>query len=338
MSHTPYNIIIQHITSIWSTNLIRVLIENKVFDTVASSPPLGSHDIASACSLHPDIMHRSLLAARSLGFFELTPEKKWALTELGACLTVDHPTKFRDIYLFETSITHNKLWMNFGHTLKTSEPPVQSTFPQFKNSYFELLQLPGHLELFQKAMGGYSYKDWNDVVASGCVFPSEGTIADIGAGNGFLIKKVISMQPNLKGVYFELPQVCATLQEELALSSHLTVVPGDFFQSVPTYDAYIIKNVLHDWDDENCLKILSNIRKASLEKSSPLYIVEWITKPGPLESFCLLLDLHMALVNKGIQRTIAHWHDLLNKAGYTIKKRYEAPGSSLEVLVVVPVV
>jgi len=328
------NDILQFTRHMWATNMLRALVENKIFDTIASSPKTTSQ-IALESSTHLDITHRCLLTASSLGFVTLTPELTWKLTDEGSQLTVDHPSHLRDMFLLETCAVHQNLWMNFRHTLKTGESSVKATYPI--GEYFELFKMvPSHVQTFQNAMGGYSFKDWKDLVTLDCVFPSEGTIADIGGGDGYLIKNVLSNHPNLKGILFDLPQACSIFKEDPALSSRLTVHPGDFFHSVPTADAYIVKHILHDWDDERCVKILTNIRKASLEKLSPLFIIEWIIKPGPFEIETRLMDLHMATVQKAFQRNMEQWHKLFKRCGYKLEKHYQSDGSALDVFVVVP--
>jgi len=317
--------------------MLRALIENKIFDTIASSPKTTSQ-IALESSTHLDITHRCLLTSSSLGFVTLTPEQTWKLTDLGSQLTVGHPSHVRDRFLLASCIANQNLWMNFGNTLKTGESSIKATYPSIGN-YFELFKtIPGQVQVFENAMSGVSFKDWKDLVTLGCVFPSEGTLADLGGGNGSLIKSILSNHPNLKGILFDLPQVCSIFKEDPALSSRLAVQPGDFFHSVPTADAYITKHVLHNWDDESCVKILTNIRKASLEKLSPLFIIEWIVKPGPFEIETRLMDILMATLFKALQRNMEQWHELLKRSGYKLEKRFQSDVSALEVLVVVPVV
>ena len=146
-------------------------------------------------------------------------------------------------------------------------------------------------------------------------------IVDVGGGNGALILSILKVHPQMSGVLFDLPYVVEDAQKHIkaaGLTGRCAVVAGDFFVYVPSGgDAYILKNIIHDWDDERALKILQNCRRAMAENGK-LLLVEGVIPPGNEPSFGKLVDLNMLVMAGGGEHTEAEYRALFAAAGFTL--------------------
>jgi hypothetical protein len=145
------------------------------------------------------------------------------------------------------------------------------------------------------------------------------TICDVGGGQGHLLCQLLKAHPHLAGIIFDLPAVLDHTNEllpaKLGLEHRCTYVTGDMFEAVPTADAYTLKMILHDWNDEECVRILSNIRGAALHNAR-VFIIEYVV-PGPeTPHIAKLFDLHMMCWGTGRERTEDEHAALLSAAGW----------------------
>ena len=158
-------------------------------------------------------------------------------------------------------------------------------------------------------------------------------IVDVGGGQGALLHAILSANPKLHGVLVDLPTVvngAATLRNG-AIGNRYEIVGADFFQSIPPgADAYVMKLVIHDWNDEDALKILRNCRRAILADGT-LLLIEWVLKPSNEPDLGKLLDLNMLVNLKGLNRTEAEFQSLLRQAGFSLTRVIPAgPASIIE--------
>ncbi len=178
---------------------------------------------------------------------------------------------------------------------------------------------PADAAVFQQGMTAFSAIEAQAVVDA-YDFSGIGTLVDVGGGHGLLLATILAASPRLSGVLFELPSVLDGARELLAehgVADRCTTIGGDFFESVPAADAHILKNIVHDWDDERTLVILRNCRAAATHDRARLLIVQEALPPGNTPSFGKLLDLQM-LVLGGRERTEAEYRSLLHGAGYEL--------------------
>ncbi|MGH2837348.1 MAG: methyltransferase, partial [Thermoleophilaceae bacterium] len=151
-------------------------------------------------------------------------------------------------------------------------------------------------------------------------FDTIGTLADIGGGSGTLLAAVLAAHPRLRGVLFDQPAVVAEAEHILQrarVADRTEVVGGDFFESVPPADAYVMKAILHDWPNTDAMRILRTIR-ASASPTTRLLIVERVLG-GPNDDLDgKLMDLHMLVMPGGLERTLDEWRDLLAGGGWTL--------------------
>ncbi len=146
-------------------------------------------------------------------------------------------------------------------------------------------------------------------------------VADIGGGNGSQISQILQKQPDLKGILFDLPHVIERANgniQSAGLSDRCDLVGGSFFESVPDgADIYMMRHIIHDWDDEKCLTILKNCHQA-MPPEGKLLVVESVIPPGNEPFGGKLLDLVMLLIPGGKERTEVEYRDLFAKAGFEL--------------------
>ena len=197
--------------------------------------------------------------------------------------------------------------------MRTGEPAVKHVFEC-------LAQNPESAAIFSEAMAELTTQVSTAVVAA-YDFSRFSKIVDIGGGNGTLILSILQANPQMSGILFDLPHVVEDARKHLdaaGLTGRCEVVAGDFFVSVPSGgDAYILKNIIHDWDDERALKILQNCHRA-MAKNGKLLLVEGVIPPGNEPSFGKLLDLNMLVMAGGCERTEAEYRALFAAAGFTL--------------------
>ena len=139
------------------------------------------------------------------------------------------------------------------------------------------------------------------------------TVVDVGGGNGALLRELLAHRPELRGIILDLP---ATDRDEAALGDRINFVPGNFFESVPEGDVYVLSAILHDWDDERAAAVLRTVSAAAAPQAR-LLLLESVVLPGNEPQGAKWLDLLM-LVLGGRERTEEDWRALLEAAGFTV--------------------
>jgi len=180
---------------------------------------------------------------------------------------------------------------------------------------------PAQAEIFNGAM-----TDMSVAVAPAVVeaydFTGTGTLADIAGGHGYLLAQILKANPALSGILFDTPPVvegAAALLAREGVSGRVERVAGDFFASVPRADAYIMKHIIHDWDDERAALILKNIN-AAMGPDGKVLIVETVVPEGNEPHYSKLLDLEMLTSPGGVERTAEEYAALLAEAGLRLTR------------------
>lgn len=294
---------------------IHAVTEAGVVDALAAGP-LPVAEIAAQTGSNPDALHRFLRALAGEGVFVETLPGTFALTELGALLRSDAPGSLRH---FSTLMVEEayQVWELAGYSLRTG----QTAYPiRFGRPLFDwLADHPHKAAEFDSAQAGLVElrllplleRDWTGVR----------TVVDVGGGNGALLTGLLARHPHLHGTLLDLPHVTARATEQFATAGLLDRVhcqPGDFFSEIPAgADAYVLAQILHDWDDEPASRILHGVR-AAMPDHARLLVLEQAIPEGNQPHPAKLLDLHMLLLLGGRERTETDWHLLLGKAGFAI--------------------
>jgi hypothetical protein len=319
----PPAALLQMMTGYWVSQALYVTAKLGIADLLADGPR-RTEDLAAATHTHVFSLHRVLRALASVGVFtEATPDS-FALTPLAALLRTGTPDSMRAL-----AITYNeeqyRAWGDLLHSVRTGEPAFDHQFGMPIFAYFAAH--PEADRVFNEAMTG-----WTTQLAGAVVdaydFSAFTTVVDVGGSYGTLLAAILRCNPGLQGILFDQPHVAAAAEEHVAaagLSDRCAVVGGDFFREVPGGgDAYVLAQILHDWDDERCVTILSQCRRV-IPNDGKLLVVELVLPSGEEPFFGKWLDLHMLVMAGGRERTAAEYDALFRAAGYQLARVLPTP-------------
>jgi hypothetical protein len=220
-----------------------------------------------------------------------------------------------------------------SYSIKTGKSAFTKVFG--KRVYEYLAEHPGESVLFDRSMTNLT-EIAIEPILSAVNFSKYSVIADIGGGEGLLLSSILYKCRNTRGILFDLPEGMTEAQSVLnrfEVADRVSIVPGDFFKTAPGgADAYVLKNVLHNWSEEECVTILDNIRKA-MPENGKILILEMILDEGNNDSFGKLVDLQMLVfMENGKERTRKEFESLLALAGLKINRIFPtiAPISMIE--------
>jgi len=222
--------------------------------------------------------------------------------------------------LLEEGHEHYALWKHLPAMIKDGK---QNAFlREYGQKIFEFSDSnPKYREVFNEAMSSYSsiQTTWISEALDGYDFSNVNSLCDVGGGQGHLLCSLLAKYPKLKGSVLELDSTISNKENlwanKMGVEDKCTYIVGDMFNEVPTADVYIMKMILHDWSDDECIKILSNIYSAS-PKDGTVLIAEHLV-PGPeIPHFSKLFDIHMMCAASGKERTTEEYVELLKSAGW----------------------
>lgn len=278
-----------------------------------------SEELAGATDTHAPTLYRLLRALAYLGVLQEKEAGRFGLTELGSLLRSDAPDSMWASTLLFCGEGVWKAWGDLLTSVRTGEPTFErgsgeEPFQRFADD-------PEASAQFNQAMSEGTRRDAPGIVAS-YDFTQFQTLVDVGGGDGTLLAAILRATPGLHGVVFDIPsglaQATKTL-EAAGVGARGQIVEGDVFQSVPDgADGYIMKSVIHDWDDDQCVTILKNCR-AAMADGAKVLIVEPVLPPTVEPSFTrlgvIMSDLNMLLNTGGRERTEPEFAALLESAG-----------------------
>lgn len=276
-------------------------------------------ELAAATETHERSLYRVLRSLAGAGIFQETSPKVFANTLISEALRTDAPNSMRNGVIFMGETWHYNVWGNMMHSVKTGKSAWGKThgaevFDWFANK-------PEEAEIFNNAMTDMSVATAQRVVES-YDFSGIETLADIAGGHGYLLARILKANPKLKGILFDVAPVIAgsaAMLEKEGVSSRVETFAGDFFKEVPSADGYIMKHIIHDWDDECCVGILKNIHNA-MKETGKVLIVETIVPEGNEPHYSKLLDLEMLTSPGGVERTAEEYRELLAQSGFRLTK------------------
>lgn len=295
------------------TQALYVVAKLGVADLLAEKP-LPVSELAARTDTHERALYRVLRSLASVGVFEETDPKVFALTPYAEPLRSDAPNSLRNGAIFMGEEWHWRVWGNMLYSVRTGKPAWGHVHGA--EVFDHLAENQEWAEIFNRAMTDGS-AGTAPVVVESYDFSSFRTITDIAGGHGYLLAQILKANPNLKGILFDVPSVIAgasAMLEKEGVATRIEKVSGDFFTSVPSgSDAYMMKHIIHDWDDERSIKILKSIRKAMPDHGKVL-IIETVVPAGSEPHYSKLLDLEMLTSPGGLERTPEEYKELLSAA------------------------
>lgn len=277
--------------------------------------PLPVSVLAAKTKTDESALYRVLRSLAGMGIFVESQPKVFALTPYAEPLRSDVPNSMRDLVIFMGEEWHWRVWGRMLYSVQTGKPAWGMVHGSEVFDYFQ--SNPEQYEIFNRAMTGMSSSSAAAIVA-GYDFSPIDTLVDIAGGHGLLLAQILRTNPKMKGVLFDLPDVIAgagSLFKQENVSDRVETVSGNFFEAVPEgAEGYLMKHIIHDWDDERCISILKNIR-AVMNSNAKVLIVEVVLPEGNEPHFGKLMDLEMLVSPGGIERTPNEYRDLLGRAG-----------------------
>lgn len=318
-----------------TTQMIHVAAKLGLADHLAAGPrPVA--ELAAMAGAEPQALHRLLRALASLGIFAEDASGKFALTAEAALLRSDVPDSLREVALL---YGEEWLWQAYGdmlHSVRTGAPAFIKTHGQPLYGY--LHEHPRAAARFNAAMSGFSSQE-SAAILEAYDFGNARSVVDIAGGQGALLAAVLRAHPRLTGTLFDLPSVVAgarDLLEDVRIAGRVRCLAGDFFDEAPAdAELYVIKSVLHNWNDTDAQRILATCR-AAMTAESRLLVIERVVPVGNQPAEAKLFDINMLVVAGGCERTEAEYRALLAQSGLQLAHIAPTRGP-LSVIVATPV-
>jgi hypothetical protein len=298
---------------------LALVVEFGIADQIQTAPQTAD-ELADALDLHPRALYRLLRMLAAEGIFAEDDSGRFRQTPESFVLTKQADGSIRELVRLPWQDIIWATYLQMPHTLKTGEPAFERAHGQ---PFFDFLASDPRInQLFDAAMALISEPE-DAKVAEAFDFGSVSRITDVGGGRGGLLAAILRRYPNVKAVLFDQSQVLAApsgLDDAMLARCELTA--GDFFAAVPTgSDVYLLKRIIHDWDDAQAVALLRNCRDALAgNRHGRVLVVEATIKPGNELDPIKAQDVGMMLLTEGRERTLAEYRVLLESAGLRLRQ------------------
>ncbi len=322
----PPNIaLLQLIVGKWAMQAVYVAAELGIADRLRDGAR-SSGDVARECATDGDATYRLMRALSNIGVLEEREGRIFTLTPMGQFLRADVPGSLRGYARF---VGYAPTWTAWGeaiHSVRTGQPAVDHVFGENLFDWYAK-----HLDesaIFDDAMTSLSMLE-AEAVATSFDFSGISTLADVGGGRGYLLATILRANPTMKAMLFDLPHVVAgapPLLREHGIEARVRVESGSFLETAPEgADAVIMKHILHDWNDDDSIRILRNCHRV-LPKGGRVLVVEAVVSPPGQQGWAKLLDLEMlVLTPRGRERTESEFADLFRRGGFRLTRIVPTP-------------
>ena len=288
-----------------------------------------AEELAEATDTHAPSLRRVLRFLASVGVFEEREDGRFALTALAECLRADLPGSSRAMVLLFAGIGIQDSWKELEWCVRTGEPAYRKRGAT--DPFAEMAKDPAQAANFDAAMADFT-KMTAVAVAAAYDFTPLRTLVDVGGGNGALLLGILKAYAHLQGVVADRADVVERAKKEIAasgLGARCRAVAIDFFREVPgDADAYVLKHVIHDWDDGRARTILANCRRV-VPPNGRLLLVEGVYPPridgSPESRGAAANDVNMLVSTGGRQRSEAEFRSLYSAAGFRLTKIVPTP-------------
>jgi hypothetical protein len=313
------------IAGYWVSRLIYVAARLNLADLLKDGPRTAD-DLAARTGGNGPALYRMLRTLSSYGVFTETPGRRFKLTALGSTLRSDTPASMHGFALFLIGSPVWNAWEDLEFAARTGQLPFDRLYG--KPFYGYLNEHPENLKIFGEAMTSLSGTENPEFVAAFQKVYEPGrvrTLIDVGGGFGSLLALILKKNARLKGVLFDLPAVIERARQDRHLTAagiagRCSFGGGDMFESVPRgADAYVMKYILHNWDDEHCVKLLRNCRQA-MNAGGRILVADSVLPPAEKPDWGKLLDIQMMVVVPGKERTREEFAALFKRAGLRLTR------------------
>lgn len=276
-------------------------------------------ELAALTETHEPSLYRLMRGLASAGIFQKDSDGRFSNSSLSEILRSDHPESFRAASHMICDREHWNAHGNMLQSVKTGEIAFEHTFGTPIFPYYA--QNPEPAKVFDNAMTSFSTSIANAVAAT-YDFSEAQTIADIGGGHGLLLETVLKAAPQAKGILFDQAQVIAGAN----VSERVETVSGDFFAEIPVEaDVYLMKFIIHDWNDEQSVTILQHLAKSAKPGAKVLLVESVVEEDDNAPSMSKVMDLNMLVMTGGKERTAKEYAELFEKTGFRLTNVYPTP-------------
>jgi hypothetical protein len=320
----------ENITAYWVTQLMGAAARLGVADQLESGA-LPVSELAARVGAHPRALYRALRACAALGVFTEEPGQAFANNDLSRTLRSNVPGSMRDLAIAQSAPGHWRPWELLTKAIKTGESTAGEALGGDLWSWYR-----GHPEesaAFTGAMDNLAAQVAAEVNRA-IDFSRVGRVVDVGGANGTLVSAVLRAFPDTRGVLLDLAHVVEPVKKTLAaigLAERCEAVAGDFFEAVPRGDVMLLKQILHDWNDEQCILLLRNCAD-SLPRGGRVLVVETIMSEDGHPCRAHLTDVNMLVLLPGRERTATEYGQLFTAAGLKLERVHptQSPFSIVE--------
>jgi hypothetical protein len=315
----PGSALARMINGYWLTQMIYTATRLGIADALAGGPQTAGR-LAERCGAHARSLHRLLRALASLGVFAENEDGRFTLTPLAELLRSDVPGSLHGLALYSGDPKQHRYraWGELHKSIRTGEPAFRRLVGVPPFAY-----LAANLDaaaVFDAAMESYTTECAGAVLAH-YDFSRCANIVDVGGGHGRVLAEILKKHASLRDVVFDRPHVVERARALLGregLSGRSECIGGDFFGAVPAgADLYLLKCIVHDWDDAEAVAILRSCRRA-MTKDARLLLVEAVIPAGNDACLGKLMDVNMLVIHGGLERTRAEFAALLDEAGFAL--------------------
>lgn len=298
--------------------LVHVAAVLRIADLLTLGP--GSvDDLAAQTGANADRLYRVLRALAAVGVFDELEGRRFALNSMSEHLRSDHPESLRPMSIFLGGVSY-RTWGELLYGVMSGETPAAKVLGMPGFAYLRSDTDAG--EAFDATMAGITRLNAPRIV-EGYDFSRALTVVDVGGGRGVLLAAILKANPHLHGILFDQPNVVAAAErtlEEAGVSERCELVSGDFFRAVPPGgDIYILRSIIHDWDDMPATTILANCERAMAEDGKVL-VIESVIDAGEQSVAAKFLDVQMLVMTGGRERTVEEFTQLFAASGLELRR------------------
>jgi hypothetical protein len=322
-------LVFEKVTSLALTHALGAVARLRIADALDQGPQ-SAGQLAAHLGLDADALHRTLRLLATVGIFRLRADGRFEHNRRSRVLRAEHPSRTRDAAEYFTGGPNASAYLDYDAWLKTGKSPYETLHGM--NVFQRFAQHPEEGAVFDQLMMGITLMHAR-VVARLYPFDEVQRLCDVGGGRGTLLSELLLQHPHLNGVLYDAPAVvesARSLLEHRGVLSRVERIGGNFFESVPRgCDAYVLKNVLHDWDDATCVKLLRLVREACGHNARVL-VVESLLEPNDPDPYGATADVHMGVVCEGRERSREDYARLFREAGLVPGRVFD--GSAIAVI------
>jgi hypothetical protein len=279
------------------------------------------NELARDAGVNEDALYRIMRALASLGVFDEREPRTFDLTLAGRMLQKGQP--LYDMGLWITSPFHFRVYAEMLHAVTTGTPAAEKVTGMPVFDYLAKPENKQLSEIFNNAMTGFS-GDVAPAALDAYDFAGIDVLVDVAGGHGKLLTSILQRYTGMRGILFDVPHViagAAPLIDAAGVKDRCATVGGDFFKEVPDGSAYIMKHIIHDWDDDRARLILRNIRaKLQGKPNGKVLLLEAVLQAGNAPDLGKLIDIEMLMMPGGRERSESEFRALFASAGFELTR------------------